>query len=685
VDSVKRLYGVYRGVVKNNNDPQNQRRLKLQVQTTGSEVTDWAWPMEPSSIHTEVPIVGQGVWVTYVGGDPEYPVWSGSFGKNQGANKQMFVKPLSDSVSITSVQDVIIINDQSDGTKELDLTDSLIAIANKEASLQTTLVNLQSTVANIVQGTGVQGTQGTSGTVGTQGTQGSLGTQGATGTGTQGTQGSAGVQGTIGSQGTTGAGTQGTQGTQGANGTQGIQGTQGVIGSTGAQGTQGSQGATGAQGLQGAQGNLGAQGTEGAQGSQGTQGTQGTLGVQGTQGVTGAQGLQGTQGTQGTKGNTGAGGVIGNYGSFFSSSDQNLNAINTAQVITLNNDYGSNGVSIVDFSKITIATPGTYSMTFVAQVSNSANSVEEITFWLKLNGNDYPNSATTITIFPRKSSDQPSRQLVPVTFVGTSTSENDYVQIYWHGTNTSLSLIHDEAGTAPVHPVTPSIIVGITQVTYQGLQGVQGIQGVQGTTGTQGIISSASEPTIQNVLWLDTTAAAESGPQGTNGAQGIQGTTGSQGTHGVQGTQGVQGTAGTSASDLNAWTAYTPTWASDSGTPSIGNGSITGRYKQIGKTVFFNLKLTYGSTTTGGTGAWMFGLPVTAYNDNYQFAVSILNNGLAWYGAIGNGNYKGSTSYFTVIHQNDTATTVWGGVSSTAPFTFGTGDTVTVSGSYEAV
>jgi len=134
-----------------------------------------------------------------------------------------------------------------------------------------------------------------------------------------------------------------------------------------------------------------------------------------------------------------------------------------------------------------------------------------------------------------------------------------------------------------------------------------------------------------------------------------------------------------------AWTSYTPTWTSDSSTPSIGNGSLTGRYKQIGKTVFFSLNLTYGTTTTGGSGAWMFGLPVTAYNANYQFPVSILNSGLAWYGAIANGNYKNSTSYFSIIHQNDTATTVWGGVTAGAPFSFGSGDTLTVSGSYEAV
>jgi hypothetical protein len=150
------------------------------------------------------------------------------------------------------------------------------------------------------------------------------------------------------------------------------------------------------------------------------------------------------------------------------------------------------------------------------------------------------------------------------------------------------------------------------------------------------------------------------------------------------GTTGDTGPTGAGASDLTAWTSYTPTWTSDSSTPSIGNGSLAGRYKQIGKTVFFSMKLTYGSTTTGGAGAWMFGLPVTAYDANYQFAVSILNSGLAWYGAIANGNYKNSTSYFSIIHQNDTQTTVWGGVTAGAPFTFGSQDTLTVSGSYEA-
>ena len=47
------------------------------------------------------------------------------------------------------------------------------------------------------------------------------------------------------------------------------------------------------------------------------------------------------------------------------------------------------------------------------------------------------------------------------------------------------------------------------------------------------------------------------------------------------------------------WQAWTPTWA---GT-TVGNGTVVARYTQIGKTVHFQVLLTFGSTTTfAGTG-----------------------------------------------------------------------------------
>jgi hypothetical protein len=143
MDSIKRLYGVYRAVVKDNRDPKNARRLKIQSQATGAEVTDWAWPIEPASIHTGVPVVGQGVWITYVGGDPEHPVWFGAFGKNQGKNKQILVKPLANSVSLTGLTSHVVVVKQSDGTSEVDLTATILALANKVKVLEGKVTTLE--------------------------------------------------------------------------------------------------------------------------------------------------------------------------------------------------------------------------------------------------------------------------------------------------------------------------------------------------------------------------------------------------------------------------------------------------------------------------------------------------------------------------------------------------------------
>lgn len=134
-----------------------------------------------------------------------------------------------------------------------------------------------------------------------------------------------------------------------------------------------------------------------------------------------------------------------------------------------------------------------------------------------------------------------------------------------------------------------------------------------------------------------------------------------------------------------AWTSYTPTITADLGGFSLGNGTLTGRYKQLGKTVFFHLKFIYGSTSSAGSGHWNFSLPVTAYDINFNFIASILDNGIAWYSGIGNGNYTGSTTSFAVITPStNSSLTTWVAVDNGIPFSWGTGDNITISGSYEA-
>ena len=62
------------------------------------------------------------------------------------------------------------------------------------------------------------------------------------------------------------------------------------------------------------------------------------------------------------------------------------------------------------------------------------------------------------------------------------------------------------------------------------------------------------------------------------------------------------------ASPVGNWTTYTPDWTATSN-PSIGNGTLTGFWRRIGDSVEIIVNLCPGTTTTFGSGPWVFGLP----------------------------------------------------------------------------
>lgn len=122
--------GIYRAVVKDNKDPKNLRRLKVVVpQITGDSVSNWIWPVERTPVTFELPEVGKGVWVFYVGGDPEYPIWMDTFGLGPSNGKKTYIKVLLDSVDISALLEYLILITQPDGKQELDLIDTLIVTA----------------------------------------------------------------------------------------------------------------------------------------------------------------------------------------------------------------------------------------------------------------------------------------------------------------------------------------------------------------------------------------------------------------------------------------------------------------------------------------------------------------------------------------------------------------------------
>jgi hypothetical protein len=132
----------------------------------------------------------------------------------------------------------------------------------------------------------------------------------------------------------------------------------------------------------------------------------------------------------------------------------------------------------------------------------------------------------------------------------------------------------------------------------------------------------------------------------------------------------------------SAWTAYTPDWTAASSNPAIGNGTIEGYYKIIGKTCFVRGNIVIGSTTTFGTGEWYVSMPFTAsHADGILMTANLLDNGTAWYNAVMNGaragfNYKAPIQYQAVGGTaND--------VNPTQPFAWATSDRFIWNGSYE--
>lgn len=75
----RRFYGVYRGIVVDNQDPKGVSRLRLQIpQVLYDQVSDWSWASFQPGASLSTPPIGAGVFVMFEGGDPSYPLWLGS-------------------------------------------------------------------------------------------------------------------------------------------------------------------------------------------------------------------------------------------------------------------------------------------------------------------------------------------------------------------------------------------------------------------------------------------------------------------------------------------------------------------------------------------------------------------------------------------------------------------------------
>lgn len=158
----------------------------------------------------------------------------------------------------------------------------------------------------------------------------------------------------------------------------------------------------------------------------------------------------------------GADGKWGYWGAFYDTSNQAIVSTTTAYQVAINTaDPDNDGVTL-NGNKIYPTTPGNYNTSLSIQVTNNDVQAHEAVFWFRKNGSDVAYSASTVTV-PSKHGGVKGHLIFYVD-LALHFNAGDYLEVYWNATSTDVSLETLPAGTSPVYPQSPSVIVTVVQV-----------------------------------------------------------------------------------------------------------------------------------------------------------------------------------------------------------------------------
>jgi hypothetical protein len=163
-----------------------------------------------------------------------------------------------------------------------------------------------------------------------------------------------------------------------------------------------------------------------------------------------------TGGSGGT-GNT----ATGSYGSFYDTTTQTNPVGNIPRSMSFNTTDITNGVSISGSTSpfntyIKTQNAGVYDIQFSAQLDKTDFGTDVIIIWLRKNGSDLTDTATTVSLVGNNAKNVSAWNW----FVNSAA--NDYYQIIWQSADTNIRLFASEP--AGGHPGIPSVIVTVNRV-----------------------------------------------------------------------------------------------------------------------------------------------------------------------------------------------------------------------------
>lgn len=145
------------------------------------------------------------------------------------------------------------------------------------------------------------------------------------------------------------------------------------------------------------------------------------------------------------------------YGAFSDTTLQTVASINTAYAMTFNTTDAANGVSIGSpSSRLVVANQGVYNVQFSAQLDETSGGTANIYIWLRKNGVNVPNTASTVAI-----QGTAARTVAAWNFI-IQLEPTNYVELMWASDSASTRIL--AASATSVWPAIPSVICTITQV-----------------------------------------------------------------------------------------------------------------------------------------------------------------------------------------------------------------------------
>jgi len=151
------------------------------------------------------------------------------------------------------------------------------------------------------------------------------------------------------------------------------------------------------------------------------------------------------------------------YGSFQDLTDQTIASTTTAYPIKIGVTDFALGVQVQSSSQVQVSYSGLYNIQFSIQFLNTDSQIQDVSVWFRKNGVNVPGSNSEFSINSKHGSID-GRLIASLNFL-LELEKNDYFEIVWCGSNTTVSMQYLDDQITPTRPATPSIILTVCYVS----------------------------------------------------------------------------------------------------------------------------------------------------------------------------------------------------------------------------